>query len=229
MNLDKYYIGYVDHTDNEIATEGFFRDDKNAKATEINEANGGVKVIKYKNVTLAAIPGPNWADMMLSEYSNTTEPFKKNGIAALKSCLQELHAADQFVKANGDKYRQAVANKDNEVCTELANGLRDCFAKLVARNRAWNAGNREFSGSLTPLDDRLKAQLKPILNDFQKLFDSVATNLAKKSVDEHFSKSTLKKVFRHTEKAHFANNYLETELYLYCKDVWSMIGEGFYR
>lgn len=229
MNLDKYYIDYVDHTDNEIATEGFFRDTKNTKTTEINEANGGIKVIKYKNITLAAIPGPNWVNMMLSDYSNTTEPFKKNAVNMLKACLNELRAGEQFVKLNGDKYRQAVADKNSEDCIKLANDLRDCFPKLVARNRAWNAGNREFGGSLTPLDDHFKAQLKPILTDFQKLFDSITTNLAKKSVDEHFAKSTLKKVFRHTEKAHFANNYLETELYLYCKDVWGIIGEGFYR
>ena len=228
MNLDQYYIGYVDHQP-EIATEGFFRDEKNAKASEINEYNGGIKVVKYKNVTLASIPGPNWPDQMLSEYANTTEPFKKNGVNALKKYLQELHAGHQFVKANGDKYRQAVADKNNEVCSNLANGLRNCFPSLIARNRAYNAGNREFSGAITPIDDRLKTQIKPILVEFQKLMDEVTMDLAKKSVDNHFAKSTIKKVFKHTEKAHFTNSYLETEMYLFCKDMWGAIGEGFYR
>lgn len=229
MNLDQYYIGFADHNSIDVATEGFFRDEKNAKASEINEYNGGIKVIKYKNTVLASIPGPNWPEQMLSNYENTTEPFKAKGVSLLKKYLQELHNGYQFVQANGDKYRQAVADKNNEVCSNLANGLRNCFPSLIARNRAYNSGNREFSGTLTPLDDKLKAQLKPILVDFQKLIDVVATDLAKRSVDEHFAKSTLKKVFRHTEKAHFANNYLETEMYLYCKDLWGAIGEGFYR
>lgn len=228
MNLDQYYIPFADHQ-GEIATEGFFRDEKNASASEISEYNGGLKIIKYKNVTLATIPGPNWPDQMLSEYSNTTEPFKKNGINLIKKFVQELHSADQFVKANAGKYRQAVADKNIEVCTNLANGLRNCLPSLRASNQASNSGNRQFSGTLVPFDDRFKAQLKPVLVDFQKLYDECATALAKSAVDNHFAKSTVKKIFRHTQKAHFENSYLEMELYLYCKDVWITIGEGFYK
>ena len=227
MNLEQYYISFGDHV-NETATEGFFMDDKDPKTTTTDTFGTGVwEIIKYKNVQLQ-VPGPKWAEVFLNSHSNTTESFKRNGINDLKVFVNEITAAEQFVKANGDKFRAAVEANDTETTSSLADGLRNCLPKLRAFNQASNSGNRQYNGTVVAMDDAFKKKVMPLLIQFQRVYRDAAILCAKHYIDQHASKSTIKKIFRHTLKNYQSNNYLETELYAYCRDIHINIGDAFY-
>jgi len=229
MNLDQYYIPFADHCNStDIATEGFFMDDKNPK-TSISNTYGTnvVETVDYKGIKLDVI-GTKWAEVFIESHSKTTKKFKEKGLSFLSKVTSELLTAEQYVKSNGPKFREAIATKNNEVLTNLAEGLRKCLPTLLDYNHAANRGNRQFDGEIVEMDDAFKKKLIDSLNKFQRIYRDITILLAHTYINEHASKSTLKKVFRHTLKNYHSNNYLEKELYAYCKDVHITVQEVLY-
>ena len=226
MNLQQYYIPFADHV-SEPATEGFFMDDKNPQTTSHDEFGTGVwETIKYKKVSMR-IPGPNWSKVFVGSMKHTTKTFKTKGMSILSTYIKELSNAEQFVKSNGDKFRAAVASGNTEVMNNLADGLRNCFPELIAANRATQKNINQFGGDIIEADDAFKAKLISILEPFQNIYRNAGALCAKHYIEEHESKSTLKKVFKHTLKGYHENNYLEKELYAYCKDIHYHIQDAY--
>ena len=229
MMLDQYYIPFADHTSGvDVATEGFFMDDKNpTTSTTDNYGNGCMEIIKYKNVQLPVV-GPKWATVFVESHSKTTEGFKKSGLQFLNKVVNEALIAEQYVKANSAKYREAIASKNTEVINNLAEGIRKCFPTLLDYTHAANRGNNQFGGAIVPMDNAFKVKLTDTLVKFQRIYRDAAILLAKNYIAEHASKSTLKKIFRHTLSNYNAANYLESELFAYCKDIHVHVQETFY-
>jgi hypothetical protein len=96
MNLDQFYIPFADHhNDYDVATEGFFMDDKHPTTTVKDQYGTGVtETIKYKNIQLQVI-GPKWAEVFIGSHSKTTEGFKRNGLQFLNKVISEVATAEQ--------------------------------------------------------------------------------------------------------------------------------------
>lgn len=224
INLEQYHIDFADHI-TDVATEGFFADDKNPRTLTKDIAGTGVwETINYKRVSIM-VPGPNWAKVYVNNLERTTDTFKTKGIALLKKWLQEIANAEQFVKANGGAFRQAVATNNVEVLSNLSEGLKKCLPELIAANRASYNRINQFNGEIVVADEAFKKQLLEVLESFQKIYREVAVLLSNKYIEEHESKSTLKKTFRHTLLDYNKNYYLEKELYVFCKDLHAQIDD----
>ena len=174
------------------------------------------------------VPGPRWAEVFIESHPKTTEGFKRSGLQFLTKVISEVANAEQFVKSNSAKYREAVATKNTEVMTNLADGLRNCFPTLLDFTHSSNRGNKNFGGQVIEMDDAFKKKLLDLLNKFQRVYRDIAILLAKNYIEEHAAKSTLKKIFRHTLTAHQNNSYLEKELYLYCSDIHLHVQDELY-
>ena len=232
ISLENFLIVNDHHEmSQQIATEGFFFDDKNLqpKSTKFSPYYDQFGT-KFGNM---GYPSKDFVSLVSNSWVKCPADFNKNGPRVMKELTDAIVKGTEFAKVHGKELGDLFDAKQFEKGEDLLRQFKAIFSAFISMNQQWNRGQKAFNGVPEPVKDSIKRDIMTQVNTVAECMKWAAHDFEKYKVDKYESKSTLKKIFNKNfnleARKRDMHGSLAWEVHAFCRDWLDFLFDNIYN